>query len=344
MTAPATRTIAAASLALALQVEIACAPRHSAPSLPAALTADEFWRLSTEFSEPAGQFTHSENLVSNEELFAHTVHLLRPRGGAFIGVGPEQNFSYIARLEPAMAFIVDIRAENRHLHLLYKALFEMSSTRAEFVARLFSREIVSSRSVRASADDLFAAVAAASASNLLRDSTAHLVRQQLIGLHRLPLSTSDLGSIDRILGAFYLDGPQIHYGRSLAASPAGPSYRTLMTAKDARGVGRSYLASEKEFAFVKALQARNLIVPVIGDFSGSHALKAIGQYVRRAGSKISGFYGSNVQVYLNKQQMATFCGNLATLPSDARSSFIGSNGLQLLSVRSASCVPTNTPR
>ena len=63
----------------------------------------------------------------------------RPSGGVYIGVGPEQNFSYIARLRPAMAFIIDIRRENLNLHLFYKALFEVSSDRADFVSRLFSR-------------------------------------------------------------------------------------------------------------------------------------------------------------------------------------------------------------
>ena len=60
-------------------------------------------------------------------------------GGVFIGVGPEQNFTYIARARPRMAFIVDIRRENADLHLLYKALFELSSNRVEFVSRIFSR-------------------------------------------------------------------------------------------------------------------------------------------------------------------------------------------------------------
>ena len=64
--------------------------------------------------------------------------LIQARGGVYIGVGPEQNFTYIARLRPSTAFIIDIRRENRSLHLLYKALFEISRDRADFVSRLFS--------------------------------------------------------------------------------------------------------------------------------------------------------------------------------------------------------------
>ena len=57
-----------------------------------------------------------------------------------MGVGPEQNFTYIAVTRPAIAFIVDIRRGNLDLHLMYKALFELSADRADFVSRLFSRK------------------------------------------------------------------------------------------------------------------------------------------------------------------------------------------------------------
>jgi hypothetical protein len=64
-----------------------------------------------------------------------------PRGRAYIGVGPEQNFTYIAAVQPSMAFIVDIRRGNMLLQLMYKAIFELSSDRVDFVSRLFSRKL-----------------------------------------------------------------------------------------------------------------------------------------------------------------------------------------------------------
>ena len=81
----------------------------------------------------------SDNFVSNEPKVAENARWLRPAGGVYVGVGPEQNFTYIARLRPSMAFVIDIRRENRNVLLLYKALFEISSTRADFVSALFSR-------------------------------------------------------------------------------------------------------------------------------------------------------------------------------------------------------------
>jgi hypothetical protein len=131
------RSVVVAAFAAAVAAGAACAR----PSrIPAALTDDEFRHALTAWSEPSGAFVHAGNLVSNETHFPDMIRLLGSTGGVYVGVGPEQNFSYIAGLRPEIAFIVDIRKENRDLHLLYKALFEVSGDRAEFLARLFSRE------------------------------------------------------------------------------------------------------------------------------------------------------------------------------------------------------------
>ena len=111
-------------------------------TLPAELTDREFWSLVTESSEPDG-FFRSDNLVSNERTYQEVIPELKKRAlanGVYLGVGPDQNFTYIASLKPRMAFIVDIRRGNLLQHLFYKALVEMSSDRADFLTRLFSRE------------------------------------------------------------------------------------------------------------------------------------------------------------------------------------------------------------
>jgi hypothetical protein len=139
------------------------------------------------------------------------------------------------------------------------------------------------------------------------------------------------------LDAFYADGPDIHYARLLPHDPAGPSYRSLMTAKDGFGKSHSYLATEDGFAVVKRLHERNLIVPVVGDFGGPTALRRTGDYVRGHGQILSAFYGSNVEVYLNREKGAAFCNTLATLPYDWNTWFIGSKGKQPLRTKLASC-------
>src|SRR6202021_3458841 len=82
----------------------------------------------------------------------------RPQGGS-MGVGPEQNFPYIAAIRPKIAFIVDIRHQNMLEHMMYKALFELSPTRVDFIGRLFGRKRPSGLDDRSTVDELFSAYA-----------------------------------------------------------------------------------------------------------------------------------------------------------------------------------------
>ena len=312
----------------------ACSRRST---IPAALSDQDYWRLIETISEPPGTFSLSDNLVSNEPHVAENARWLQPAGGVYLGVGPEQNFSYIARVRPAMAFIVDIRRENRNLHLLYKALFEISADRADFVSRLFSRPRPAGLGSNASAAQSFTRYDGVPPSRDDYTRNERLVRERLLTTRGLPLSPGDLAWIDHVLEAFYTDGPAIEFWGSHDANAVQPSYRRLMTAEDATGQGRSYLATEEGFRFVKDLHARNLIVPVVGDFGGSGAIRRVGDYVRAHADLVSAFYGSNVAVYLTNQQKAAFCGNLATLPAAPRAWFIERDGVRSLAAKLKAC-------
>ena len=306
-------------------------------TLPAALSDAAFRDLMASLAEPAGSFTHSDNLVSNEAHVTYTAPALAAAGGVYIGVGPEQNFSYIAALRPAMAFIIDVRAENRSLHLLYKALFEISADRADFVFRLFSREAPADLARRTSVEGLFARCASAPARLHLRDATLAAVTHRLTEVRGLPLSARDLEWMEFALAAFHADGPDIHYARSRPEDAPGPSYRTLMTTPDVFGEHGSFLATEESFAFIKGLHERNMIVPVVGDFGGTHAVREAGAYVRQHRQVVRGFYASNVEVYLNRVKAAHFCANLASLPVNRWTVFIGGKGRQSLRAKLEGC-------
>src|SRR4051794_6393814 len=84
----------------------------------------------------------AENLVSNEDSSTRVVGELEAqpvRGGVYLGVGPEQNFSLIAAARPDLAVIVDYRRRNALVHLLHKALFALSANRVEYLAGLMAR-------------------------------------------------------------------------------------------------------------------------------------------------------------------------------------------------------------
>ena len=308
-----------------------------APAASAPLTDDAFWRLSTQLSEPPGEFAQADNLVSNETIYAEFARLIRRRGGAYVGVGPEQNFSYIARIEPAIAFVVDLRQDNRNLHLMYKALFELASDRAEFLSRLFSRPRANGLDRDASVEDLFSATASARPSQGLFDDTARLVRERLVTTHGFSLAVEDLTAINATLHAFFTDGPDIRYGRTLPPGKTRPTYRALMTMSDLWGNPQSYLASEAAFATVRRLHTRNLIVPVVGDFAGPHAIRRVGEYLRARGQTVSAFYASNVEVYLTRTKRRAFCANLESLPYDDGTYFIGNRRLLTIPDKLQAC-------
>src|SRR5256886_9323730 len=147
-----------ACIAVAVALLLIPLSLNPADTLPAQIPDAAFWRMVTDFSEEAGPFRFQ--YMSNEREFAALIPELKKStkpGGVYLGVGPEQNFSYIAALRPRIAFIFDIRRENMLEHLIYKALFEMSPNRAEFISRLFSRGTPAGLSDKSTASELFQA-------------------------------------------------------------------------------------------------------------------------------------------------------------------------------------------
>ena len=297
----------------------------TADSLPSRLTDEQFWTLMSGASEPDGKF-RSDNLVSNEIKFQWVIPELLRRvkpGGIYVGVGPEQNFSYVAALKPKLAFIVDIRRGNADLHLMYKALFEVSRDRADFVSRLLSRPRPDGLTAKSTAADIFAAFANVDPSERMLNESLASVRHQLATEHRFPLTGDDLTRIEAISRVFFLAGTKIQY------SPYGsfggttqPTYAELMSATDEAGEARSFLATDAAFAFIKDLERRNALVPLVGDFAGPKTLQAIGGYARRRGATISAFYVSNVEEYLQGPAGQAFCRNVSALPLSDDSVFI----------------------
>jgi hypothetical protein len=334
--------------ALACAVSVASAGsragRAAAEVLPSELTDRAFWRIVTDMSEPNGYF-RSENLVSNERTYQYVIPSLvetAESGGVYLGVAPDQNFAYIIALHPRMAFIVDIRRGNLLEHLMYKALFELSADRAAFLSRLFSRPRPAGLGPNATAAELFKAFAGVATSDSLFQENLAAIRARLTSRHGLALSDDDLSQIEIIYSAFLNEGPNLRYTASPAFAVNGangsggryrfaplfpdfPSYEELQEATDAAGQNRGYLGTEASYQYLKRFEARNLLVPVVGDFAGPKALRAVGAYVRAHGATVTAFYVSNVEQYLMQDGVfEAFARNVATLPTDAHSTFIRS--------------------
>ena len=172
-------------------------------------------------------------------------------GRVYMGVGPEQNFTYIAALKPSLAFIVDVRRGNLDLHLMYKALFELSSDRVDFVSRLFARKRPEGLTASSSVQEIFNAFATAETNEALFATNLKAILDHLTKTHGFVLTTDDPEGIEYVYRQFQTYGPALTYwmsgrGRWIRAQLA--SYSDLMLSTDEAGQTRSYLASEENFA------------------------------------------------------------------------------------------------
>jgi hypothetical protein len=270
-------------------------------------------------SEQGGYFD-TDNLISNERSYLQVISDLKRRsvhGGAYIGVGPDQNFSYISEVRPTIAFIIDVRRDNLLLHLLFKALFELSETRIEYLSYLTGRPLPPALNGwrQAPIDRLVGYVdkTPASADAI---TTRHQRIEDAIRRTGVRLSPEDFQTIAAFHRRFIDDALSLRFN-STGRPPQlyYPTYRDLLLETDASGNQANYLASEEAFQFVRSLQAQDRIVPVIGDISGPTALQAVGRAIGARGERLSAFYVSNVEFYLFGQgAYPRFLTNLRGIP------------------------------
>jgi hypothetical protein len=290
------------------------------------LSDAEFRSLVTGLSEPGGTFV-TDNIISNEIALQDVLPELqrRARQGAYIGVGPEQNLTYITALKPSIAFIVDLQRETLLLHLMYKALVELSADRAGFMSRLFARPRPATEGSDASAGALFAAFASVPRAPALATANLRAVLDRLTRQHGMKLSGADRQGIGKIYRAISEAGPNLRgdFGKSLDIPSWVPSYAEMMSQADPTGRNQSFLGSEASFATLKNYESNNLIVPVVGDFAGGKALKGVGAYLRRRRLIVGTFYTSNVEDYLFRDDAwRRFFRNTGALPVDDESILI----------------------
>jgi hypothetical protein len=189
--------------------------------LPTSLTDAEFWQLVTTSSEPGGSFA-SDNFTSNEMAFPTIIDRLRAAGdtaGAYLGVGPEQNFSYIAALHPRIAFLVDIRRQSVMQHLMYKAIFELSSDRADFISLLFSKPRPAGLTEASSIANIWEAYWGVDTDRSRFAANLSRIVSRLRDTHGFALDSADLTSLRYVYQAFYELGPKITYNGYGSVAP-----------------------------------------------------------------------------------------------------------------------------
>ena len=276
-------------------------PRAAIQRPAEALTDSVFSALVERISEPGG-FFDTDNLISNESGYLKVMGALRGsglQGGAYVGVGPDQNFSYVAALRPDIVFITDVRRDNMLHHLLLKALIERAETRVSFLAGLHGRPLPpdpegwGTRAI----DEVVAYLDGQEAEPALVEKL-HTEVARAVRSYGIPLSDDDLATIRRFHQTFIDAGLGLRFttfGRT--PRPYYPTYRQLVLETNLEGEQSSYLQDEA-YAVVRDLHLANRIIPVVGDMAGEHALAEMGEVMREMGVALNAFYTSNVEFYL----------------------------------------------
>jgi len=210
--------------------------------------------------------------------------------------------------------------------LMYKALFDMSPNRADFVSNLFSRPRPAGFDTKTTPAALFTAYESAKVDPDLSAKNLTAIKAYMTK-HGYQLTGEDISNIEKIHDVFSRGGPTINYYFASAAPVGlGPSregtYTRMMNTTDSTGHNSSFLATEESYLYVREMQRKNLIVPLVGDFAGPAVIRNVGRYLIEHKATVGAFYISNVETYLSDPQKQTFYENVATLPVDSSSMFI----------------------
>lgn len=281
-------------------------------------------------SEPGGYFD-SDNLVSNESSYLTVLSRIRDlniHGGVYVGVGPDQNFSYMAEIRPEMAIIIDIRRQNMLQHILFKALMERARSRLEYLGLLFSKPVNLPADLGRSltAEQLLASIDEVESDPAIYQGNLEWIRRWVARKLRFPLTDQDyqvLAYIHRNFTEFKLDLRYKSYGRDFPWRY--PTFRSLVLERDLRGGYGNYLASEERFQWLKKFQEEDRLIPVVGDLGGKLAMRKVAQYLRQQHRQVRAFYVSNVEFYLMRSGgFEGYVENVRQLPVGDTSIFIRS--------------------
>jgi hypothetical protein len=291
------------------------------------LTASEFSRLVRDLSEEGGYF-RSDNFTSNETSYLHVIEKLQQlgaSGGAYIGVGPEQNFTYIAKLKPRIAFIVDIRRQAIIQHLMYKAIFHLSPNRTQFLARLLSRPLPKDLKDNSepSINNLLNYFTKVAGDEKVYAANLAALKKVIQDDFQFPLNETDQTSLDYVYKNFHNEGLDIAFRIDGSWGGYFPTLKELIQQTDQHGKPGNFLAGPEDYEFVRGMHRKNLIIPVVGDFGGKKALAGVGEYLRKSGVTVTAFYTSNVEQFLFENgAFKAFADNVRSLPTNERSLFI----------------------
>jgi len=309
------------------------APSPNGEALPSASAklaqearAHRYADLVNDLSEPDTYF-FSDNLISNETSYLQIgdeLAKLSDPSSVYVGVGPEQNFSYIALARPSTAFVVDIRRANMLLHLLYRASFEEATSRAHFAALLLGRahDTAHTNAPDATIDQVLESATKGEATTASFKAANSALMKRIEG-YGVKLAAEDTKAIEKMHKTFFDEQLGIRFELHEKNGRAYPTLRELLKTASPSGNTAGFLAKEDSFRFLQDMQKNGNIVPIVGDFAGDHALAQLASYLNGESKKVGVFYVSNVEQYLLEPKVwKKWVRNVKALPKTEKALFL----------------------
>jgi hypothetical protein len=208
---------------------------------------------------------------------------------------------------------------------MYKAIFHIAKDRATFLKLLLSRPLAGTDAPGpdASVMQLTAHFSNTKADENIFESNLAEIGRMIRDVFHIPISSKDQATLRHIYGAFRKRGLKISYWN-------GPTLKEMLEEKGPDGRQQNFLATREDYEFLRDLQLRNQIIPVVGDFAGPKAVRSVANYLSENSYSVSVFYTSNVEEILDMDgKFEKYVLNIIQLPITTGSFFLrwpGSEG------------------
>ena len=218
--------------------------------------------------------------------------------GAYIGVGPCQNLTYIGALRPRLAIICDSRPDNLIEHLMFKMLIERAASPLDYLLQLFSRvlERPPGTDLR-EAEDLVAAFELGTPDpETFRDNLEWLRSE---AKRRWEFDDGQLDRLSYLYGEFF--GKQLSItavNKECAEALGSPTLRDVILARNSYRRNFHFLTDADRFGYVRQMHMEDRIIPMLGNFCSAASIELINDLLGEFGERADTIYLSNIEDYV----------------------------------------------
>ncbi|WP_063062495.1 LIC_10091 family protein [Nocardia sienata] len=253
---------------------------------------------------PAPSNYTEDCFVTSELGYSDVIAKCRPAPaetttGAFVGVGPCQNLTYVGALRPRLALICDSRPDNLLEHLIFKMLVERAADPLDYLLLLFSRTCpqrppaAELRTPR----DLVDAFENAVISPALYDENLALLRST--AARRWGLQPAHTDRIDYLYGEFFRRQLDIFvFGEKSDIGEECPTMRDILLATTSTGWNFHFLTDPSRFDYVRQMHLRDRIIPVLGNLCEPDSISLLNDLLEHFGETADTVYLSNIEDHI----------------------------------------------